>query len=221
MVGPEGDVVGVDCCNAFLQHARNEAVVRGLENLRFERGDAEVSLPVDEVDLVFARFGTMYFSNPVVALRNMRRVLRPGGRMVHVVWREQADNPWLSLARDVVLRFLPQPGAGIQTFGPGPFSMANENTVRTVMMAAGFTDIEFERVDAPLLVGTDLDDAIRFQLTVGPAGKIFRDAGLLAEKMRPAIENALAEELDSQKRDAEGILMDSSSWVISAKNPAH
>ncbi len=219
LVGPDGKVVGVDCCDAFLDMARVDAERTGLANLSFMRGDAEIALPQDSFDVVFARFGTMFFANPVAGLRNMRRALRPGGRMVHIVWRNRADNPWLSMAKDVVLEYLPQPGDDAQTCGPGPFSMANQEMVTAMMRSAGYTDIDFQRVDAPVLVGNDVDDAIAFQLAIGPAGEVFREAGDLAEARRPEIETALAKAIEAQKLGADGIVMDSSSWVISATNP--
>ena len=219
LVGPDGEVVGMDCCDAFLEYARKDVEARGLTNVRFMRGDAELALPANEFDFVFARFGTMFFVSPVVALRNMRKALRPGGRMVHIVWRDRADNPWLSMAKDVVLRFLPEPGADAQTCGPGPFSMADETTVRAMMKSAGYDNIEFRRVDAPVLIGHDVKDAIDFQLAIGPAGEVFREAGAEAEEKRDLIEAALAKAINQQKTAAEGIVMDSSSWMISAINP--
>ena len=217
LVGPEGEVVGIDCCDTFLDYARREAA--GRSNLSFIRGDAEIALPTNQYDFVFARFGTMFFANPVAGLRNMRKALRPGGRMVHIVWRARADNPWLSMAKEVVLRFLPEPGADAQTCGPGPFSMSNEATVRQMMTIAGYQQIEFRRVDAPVLIGNDVADAIAFQLAIGPAGEVFREAGQGAEAKRAQIEAALAEAIKRQKTSAQGIVMDSSSWVISAINP--
>lgn len=221
LVGPEGSVTGIDCCDAFLDIARRDAAERDLTNVSFIRGDAEVALPVSEYDFVFSRFGTMFFANPVAGLRNMRRALRPGGRMVHIVWRTRPDNPWLSMAKDVVMQFLPPPGEDAQTCGPGPFSMANEDTVRSMMTAAGYAEIEFHRVDAPVLIGRDVADAIAFQLALGPAGEVFREAGALAEEKRPEIEAALAKAIIQQTHSNDGIVMESSSWVISAANPAN
>lgn len=219
IVGPEGQVVGIDCCDAFLDYAREDAQKHGLSNTRFERGDAEVALPANEYDFVFARFGTMFFSNPVAGMRNMRLALKPGGRMVHIVWRTPSDNPWISMAKEVVLRYLPPPGDGGQTCGPGPFSMANEEMVTGMMRSAGFEDIEFKRVDAQVLVGKSVKDAVDFQLALGPAGEIFREAGQEAEEKRDVIEAALAEAITAQKTAEDGIYMPSSSWVISARNP--
>jgi ubiquinone/menaquinone biosynthesis C-methylase UbiE len=219
LVGPEGEVVGIDCCDAFLDYARKDVEAKGLTNISFMRGDAEVALPADNFDFVFARFGTMFFANPVAGLRNMRKALRPGGRMVHIVWRRRADNPWLSMAKDVVIQFLPEPGADALTCGPGPFSMSDQETVTAMMKAAGYEGIEFRRVDAPVLVGRDIQDAIDFQLAIGPAGEVFREAGAEAEDKRRVIEAALAKAIKRQTLAADGIVMDSSSWVISATNP--
>jgi SAM-dependent methyltransferase len=218
-VGPSGEVVGVDCCDEFLAYARQDAKDRGLKNVSFIRGDAEIALPANQFDFVFARFGTMFFANPVNGLRNMRKALRPGGRMVHIVWRNRRDNPWLSMAKDVVLQFLPEPGADAQTCGPGPFSMSDEPTVRMMMTSAGYAQIEFRRVDAPVLIGADVADAIALQLAIGPAGEVFREAGREAEEKREQIEAALADAINRQKISSDGIVMDSSSWVINAVNP--
>lgn len=219
IVGPEGEVVGVDCCDAFLAAAEMDRDAAQIDNLRLRRGDAEIALPEAAFDFVFSRFGTMFFANPVAGLRNMRRALRPGGRMVHIVWRERADNPWLSMARDIVLQFVPEPGEDARTCGPGPFSMSDEPTVRRMMEIAGYEDISFQRVDAPVLIGHDVRDAVAFQLAIGPAGEVLREAGEEAERKRDQIEAALADAIRRQTTSAEGIVMPSSSWVISARNP--
>ena len=219
VVGPTGRVVGLDCCDAFMEYGRKEAAEEGLENLSFVNDDALSASFEPEYDFVFSRFGTMFFPNPVVALRNMRSALKPGGIMTHIVWRTPDDNPWLSMAKGVVLRFLPPPGEDADTCGPGPFSMQSQDMVTGMMKSAGYQDIEFKRVDAPVLVGKTVRDAIDFQLAIGPAGEVFREAGDEAEEKRDRIEAALAEAIEAQKTDADGIVMDSSSWVISARNP--
>ena len=219
MVGPEGRVTGVDCCDAFMEFGREAARREGVTNLRFQRGDAEIALPEAEFDFVFSRFGTMFFTNPVRALRHMRGALKPGGRMAHIVWRQRSDNPMLINSRDVVSQFLPEPGEDAATCGPGPFSMCDEETVRGQMEAAGYEDIAFERVDAKVLIGRNTRDAIDFALAIGPAGEVFREAGELAERKRPEIEAALTDMFEEQERTDEGIWMMSSSWVITARNP--
>ena len=83
MVGPTGYVVGIDCCDAFLEIAQKDADTNKIANIDFRRSDAEIALPVNEYDFVFSRFGTMFFTNPVAAMRNMRLALKPGGRLVY------------------------------------------------------------------------------------------------------------------------------------------
>ena len=89
-----------------------------------------------------------------------------------------------------------------------------------MMNSAGCENIEFRRVDAPVFVGKDVKDAIAFQLAIGPAGEVYREAGAEAEEKRDQIEDALTEAINKQKIEADGIVMDSSSWVITGTNPA-
>lgn len=218
-VGAKGTVVGIDCCNAFLEVGRADADAKGLNNVAFVEADALVERFDPTYDFVFSRFGTTFFANPVAGLRNMRSALKPGGMMTHIVWRTPADNPWLSMAKGVVLNHLPAPGDDARHCGPGPFSMEDREVTAAMMDAAGYEDVTFTRVDAPVLIGRTVQDAIEFQLALGPAGEIFREAGDAAEAKRSEIEAALAEAIEGQKRDADGIVMDSSSWVITGRNP--
>ncbi len=220
-VGPSGKVVGIDCCGAFLDYGRKDAAKAGANNVSFVEDDALLVPFEPEYDFVFSRFGTMFFSNPVVGLKNMCRALKPGGIMTQIVWRTPADNPWLIMAKEVVLQFLPPPSDDARTCGPGPFSMSDREMVSTMLQIAGYEDIKFERVDAPVLIGNTVEDAVNFQLALGPAGEVFREAGELAENKRPEIECALANAIMAQKTGADGIVMDSSSWVISAVNPGN
>lgn len=218
-VGPEGYVLGIDCVDQFLQQAREHAADRGITNVDFVVGDVE-RYPFDgSFDLCFSRFGMMFFENPVAAMRNIRKALLPGGDLMFIVWRDIADNPWLGLPKDVVLRFLPRPGEDARSCGPGPFSMSEADVVAKQLEIAGFNDVHFERVDGPVTVGDSLSNAIEFQIALGPAGEVYREAGDEAVRRRPEIEAALREAL-APYQDAEGrVVMPSSSWCITARNP--
>lgn len=218
-VGPEGSVLGQDCCEAFIQYGRNDAAEQRITNVSFKVSDALVDTFDADHDFVFSRFGTMFFANPVAGLRNMRRALKPGGTMTQIVWRAPVDNPWLSMAKDVVLKYLPAPGDAARTCGPGPFSMSNQRAVTKMMQSAGYEDVTFTRVDADVAIGRTVEDAINFQLALGPAGEVFREAGEEAEHARSEIEEALAVAISAQSQDSDGIIMPSSSWVISGRNP--
>lgn len=217
-VGPSGSVLGIDCCDGFLEFARADAKAAGVENLVFAEGDAQSHRFEPVHDFCFSRFGTQFFENPVAGLRNMRTALRPGGVMTMIVWRTIDDNPWLGLPKEIVLRYLPPPGDDARTCGPGPFSMADRDMVTRQLEIAGYADIEFERVDAPLMVGRTAEDAVEFQIALGPAGEVCREAGEAAERRRDDIDAALKSEL-SKYQTPEGIVMASSSWKISARNP--
>jgi len=218
-VGPAGEVVGIDCCEAFLAEARADAAAAGVTNTTFIEADVQAYPFQSDFDFCFSRFGTQFFENPVAGLRSMRRSLKPGGRMTMIVWRVIEDNPWLGLPKQIVSEMLPPPGEGARTCGPGPFSMANPEVVSKQLEIAGFTDVTFERIDVPLVVGRTVDDAIGFQLALGPAGEVYREAGAIAEQRSGAIHAALARELGRYVTD-EGVVMDSSSWKVSARNPA-
>ena len=217
-VGPAGHVLGLDCCDAFLEKGRNDAAAEGLSNVRFVAGDVQTYPFEPKFDFAFSRFGMMFFSNPVAAMRNVRKALRPGGRLMFITWRQIDDNPWLGTPKSVVSRFLPPPGEDAQTCGPGPFSMANPDVVRAQLTAAGFREVGFERIDGPVMVGRDVDQAVDFQLALGPAGEIVREAGALAEARRDEINAALSREL-ARYATPNGIEMQSSSWTITARNP--
>ena len=217
-VGPEGSVLGMDCCDAFLEYGRADARAEGVDNVTFVEADVQ-GYPFEPVhDFCFARFGTQFFENPVAGLRSMRSSLKPDGVMTMIVWRTIADNPWLGLPKEIVLRHLPPPGEDARTCGPGPFSMADPETVTRQLEIAGYDEIEFERIDAPLMVGDTLDDAVDFQLALGPAGEVYREAGSVAEAKHDEVVEALKDELARYQTD-EGVVMESSSWKVRARNP--
>ena len=217
-VGAKGEAVGIDCCEAFLAEGRKDAAAQGVENVRFINGDVQ-SYPFDEeFDYCFSRFGTQFLENPVAGLRNMRRALKPGGRMIMIVWRDIADNPWVGLPKEVVYRYLPKPGEDAHSCGPGPFSMADPEVVKGQIASAGFTDVTLTRVDARLQVGKDLDDAVAFQMALGPAGEAVREAGALADEKRDDIIRDLRVAL-SGFVERDGVMIGSSSWVVDAVNP--
>lgn len=218
-VGPRGSALGIDCCDALLDVGREEAKTSGTTNVKFVIGDAQ-DFPFEPIfDLCFSRFGTMFFGAPKAAMRNMRRALKPGGRLMMITWRTLDDNPWLGIPKHVVLEHLPPPPDDGRKCGPGPFSMADEETVRAILEGAGYTNVQFERIDTNVLVGRSIDEAIQFQLELGPAGEIVREAGDLGASRRVAIVEELHRALD-KFAGPEGVVMSSSSWCITATNPS-
>jgi len=217
-VGPGGEVLGLDCCEAFLRAGRAAAQAEGLRNVQFVAADVQAYPFAPRYDFCFSRFGMMFFANPVAAMRNIRTALVPGGELMFVVWRSLADNPWMAVPKETVLRYLPPPGDDAQTCGPGPFSMANPDVVRGQLRAAGFEAVDLVRNDGPVMVGRDVEQAMQFQLALGPAGEIVREAGAQAQSRKEEIEAALRGAI-APYAGPDGVVMQSSSWVITARTP--
>ena len=221
LVGPAGEVLGLDCTDEFVKIANEERDAAGLRNVRYEVGDAQVHpLPENYFDAAFARFGVMFFESAVRALRNTHRALKPGGKVCLIVWRRLADNPAWGEAKKVVLEFLPPPGDNAQTCGPGPFSWGDEETDREMLAAAGFKTVElFERVDVDICVGRTVEEAIDYQILVGPSGEIVREAGAEGQRRLPEIREKLSALMRANLRE-DGVYLPSSSWAIVTRKSA-
>jgi len=217
IVGPGGEVLGLDVGERFVDFARNEAAELGIDNVTYRVGDAQIAELGEGFDYAFSRFGTMFFAGPVPALRNIRSALRPEGRLCMIVWRRKLDNDWLHRGELVVDRFLEEPEETDEpTCGPGPFSMANADTVSEQLIHAGFEDISLHRHDIEYRMGDDLDAAIALVTAIGPAGELIRLAGDEADKVRPQIESALRDAYAELERP-DGLFADASVWIVTAR----
>jgi ubiquinone/menaquinone biosynthesis C-methylase UbiE len=217
LVGPEGEAVGIDVSQPFVAVAREEA--DGVENVRFTTGDVQVAELEPGFDYAFSRMGIMFFASPVAALRNVREALVPGGRLCAVVWRRKEDNEWVRRAELVVEKYLDHPEESDEpTCGPGPFSMANADTVTEQLKLAGFEAISLRRSDLPLKIGDDLDHAVEFNMALGPAGEVLRLWEDRIDEIRPKIAAELREAL-AEFEGPEGVFAPASTWIIGATAP--
>ncbi len=217
-VGPGGAVLGLDVSEAMVARARERVAEAGLgAHARVELADAALRPFAPEADLLFSRFGVMFFVDPAAAFANLRRALRPGGRMVFVAWRPMVDNPWFLVpmkaarARGVALPDEPplEPGA------PGPFAFDDPARVRRILDAAGWHGVDISPHDTVLRVAApgDVEEAARGATRVGPLARALAGAG---EDVREAAEAAVAEAM--RRYDGpEGVVLPGAVWLVSAR----
>ena len=219
LVGPRGEVTGIDAAERFIETARGETIEAALGNVRFEVADVQSAVPGGPYDLAFSRFGTMFFANPVVALRNIRVALRAAGRLVMVVWRRRVDNDWLYRGQTIVEQVVSKPEEYDEpTCGPGPFSMADADTTSEILVHAGYRDIVFHRCDEPINIGSDVEEAIEILMALGPAGEILRLQGDRAAHLHGTVREALRDGLD-EFAGPTGVIAPASTWIVSATVP--
>jgi ubiquinone/menaquinone biosynthesis C-methylase UbiE len=212
-----GGAVGVDVAQNFVDASTRDAQEAGTTNASFFRADVQIGDLRGPYDAAYGRFGMQFFNSPVAALRNIKRSVKPGGRLSFVTWRKREDNPWLHIPEQCVRALISheEETADEPTCGPGPFSMRGADLVSDQITAAGFTQISFERHDIDICVGRDLDEAIAFAMALGPAGEIMRLAGDVGRERAPQVMAALKDALAGFVTP-KGVFAPSSTWLISA-----
>ncbi|MER0443557.1 methyltransferase domain-containing protein [Streptomyces sp. Edi4] len=186
-----GQVLGLDLSAPELDRARALAAQEGLDNLRFERGDAQVHpFSPGSFDVALSRFGIMFFADPAAAFAHVRGALRPGGRLAFASLSAPERMDWAGLFADL-RAFGPVPDFTVGA--PGMFSLADPATIRQLLTGAGFDDVRVDLVTAQMNFGKDAADAAVFLAGSGPARSLLeRLAPGEAERAREAMRQALA-----------------------------
>ena len=152
-VAPDGEVVGVDISTVLTRLAEKRATEQGVENAHFRLGDMQLATVAGTpFDVALSQFGVMFFDEPVVAFANIRRHLRPGGRLAFACWQPADRNPWF--VGPAVADLLPPPAPLLPGKVPtGPFALGDPDVTAGILDAAGFTGIHRQayelEVDAP------------------------------------------------------------------------
>ena len=221
IVGAEGEAVGVDVAEPFIEASIKEAADAAVKNVDFFATDVQIGDLRGPYDYAFSRMGVMFFANPVQAMRNIRESLRPGARLVATVWRRKLDNEWLNRAEQVAEQYLEQPDEPEDVrCGPGPFSMANADTVSEQLQIAGFERPTLTRCDLPIKIGDDLDHAVEFNLAIGPAAELLRICPAEeVEQLRPKVRDEIREVLSDYVRPDGTVMGPASTWIVSATVP--
>ena len=211
-----GAVTGADISALLLGVARETATAKGVSNARFIQADAQIHVFAPAAfDVVFSRFGVMFFEDPAAAFANLRPALKPGGRLAFCCWRRPEENVWLALPMQVTRHLLPPLPPGDPN-APGPFAFADADRTRGFLQSAGFADIVFEPFDRR--TGAEgLEDTVFMSMRVGQLGAALRQVGATDELKRSVVE-ALREGLKDYLEDG-AVKLPAAAWIVSARNP--
>ncbi|MEE4360899.1 MAG: class I SAM-dependent methyltransferase [Pseudomonadales bacterium] len=204
-------VHGIDVSEPMLTLARSRA--QAIEGVSFQRADAATEAFEATRQLLFSRFGVMFFADPVAAFRNLRGALEDEGRLCFLCWQGARQNPWMSVAGRAVQPFLPAPATPPDPRAPGPFAFAEADYVHGILEAAGYTAIEIDALTPVLHLADDLDEAIAFQQQVGPLARALAELeGPIREQALDAARAALAPHLGPR-----GLELASACWLVRAR----
>lgn len=212
-VAPTGFVLGIDISAPMLARARQLAP-KGLP-LDFVLADATV-YPFDPAgfDLLVSRFGVMFFAEPAVSFANLRRALRPEGRVAFACWREPRENPWLMTPLQAAYKHVPKlPQLGPED--PGPFSFASEDRVRRILGEAGFSAIALEscKLTLDVAIGRGMEAAVKAAIEIGPASRALEGH---PPDVRRAAEESIREALAPFAR-GDAVPLPASIWIVTAR----
>lgn len=172
-VGEAGSVVGLDISRPMLAEAKRRG--EGRANLSFVNGDAGThDFSGEAYDLLTSRFGVMFFPAPDKAFANLRRALKPGGRVAMACWQAPKQNPWISF----MMRAFPEiePPLPGPDDGPGPFSLSKSERTVSLLETAGFSDVRLEGFEANLRLGDSPEQVLEGLADVGPLARILSEA---------------------------------------------
>jgi ubiquinone/menaquinone biosynthesis C-methylase UbiE len=214
-VSPSGSVLGVDLSQPMLTRARERRDELKLTNLEFLNADAQTHrFALEHFDLVFSRFGVMFFEDPTAAFTNLQTALRPDGRLCFVCWQTLEKNEWARIPLMAAAKHVPLP-APSSPDAPGPFAFANPDRVRRLLETAGFTHINIESQEAALTMGgaATVDEAVDFVMEIGPIARLLADASV---DVRARVVEELRATLASYAT-REGVNMSGAAWIVYAR----
>lgn len=173
LVGPSGHVTGLDISAPFLDVAAARTAGRG--NLRLVHADAQVhAFTAGAADLIVSRFGVMFFADPVAAFANLRRALRPGGRLAMLCWQGASENPWFSAPMQAASDRLGRP-APTDPHAPGPMAFSGIDRVTGILRDAGWAGAQGRPLEVDLIPPQTPAEAAVFATTAGPAARLLRE----------------------------------------------
>jgi len=211
-VGRSGAVYGIDVTPSMLNIARTRLASSALPNVTLTTADAQTDRLPGPADIAISRFGTMFFDDPVVAFANIRRALRPGGRLCFATWQPLDANAWLVIPGAALLRWITLPE--LDGAGPGMFSQSEPAALAVTLAAAGFDDIEAQPIKLALPIGADAEEAL-VRLADTGVGRAALDA--VPAPTRDAAQDAVRAAL-AEHQGTEGVRLGAAILVTTARS---
>jgi SAM-dependent methyltransferase len=204
-------VTGIDISHPMLTRAKQRAAQERIEHFEALEADAAAHRFLPSYDVLFSRFGVMFFADADAAFANLRKALKPGGRLAFACWREPRENEWVTVPVGAIRQHVPpQPPLGPED--PGPFAFADLARVRRILASAGFDRIAARPFDTPMDLGTTFDDALAHLQDFGPVSRMMTPASD-AEKARARA--ALADALKPYAARSP-VTMAGATWIVTA-----
>lgn len=210
-----GSVLGVDLSAPLLELARRLTAEEGLRNVTYQQADAQVDRFPVEFDLCISRFGAMFFADPVAAFTNIGLALRPGARLVLLVWQDHDRNEWVNGIRQSLAGETAAPA--VPASGPHMFSLADPAIAESILTASGFAEVGFTDVNEPVYYGPDSATAYDFVLGLRDTKDLLAGMDMDTVTAEAALRRLRASIAEHDTGD--GVYFGSRAWIITARRP--
>ena len=214
-VGSSGYVLGADVSKPSVEKARERIATAGVLQAEITLCDVSThTFPANSFDLVFSRFGVMFFAEPIATFTNIRKAMKPNGRLALAVFRTPQENKWATAPLAAVRHILPPitpPGPE----EPGEFSWADAARVHRILETAGFQDVSLTPHDPvmPLAARGGAAEAASFMFRFGPVVRAMSDA---SEHQRKQVRAAL-EAFFRRHEGPQGVTLAGAIWIVAAR----
>jgi SAM-dependent methyltransferase len=216
-LGPSGQVLGVDVSGPLLTVARQRAETLPTDSatISFLQADASNhAFAPGSADLLFSRFGVMFFDDPTTAFGNLREALSEGGRLGFCCWQSLQNNPWVREPFKAALAQVPAPEAP-DPHAPGPFAFADDQRVAGILQDSGFDSVRIEGREVGMAFGNggNLQQTCAELVNIGPVSRLLQDQ---PDNIRQRVVGAVAEAMAPYFIDGR-LSLQGAVWLVTAE----